>query len=113
MCGWGQYDGPLQLHAGSRRRDRVVEVTAERTALLAESSPTIGQVLPEKQVRDLPLVSTNVLDLMKTMRGRARSGPGDNDDVRRHQHRAWSTRCATASACRKADTPMASAPRLS
>src|SRR5437016_3175930 len=31
-----------------------VEVTAEATALIAESSPTIGQVLAEKQVRDLP-----------------------------------------------------------
>src|SRR4029077_4390612 len=46
-----------------------VEVTAERTALLAETSPTIGQVLPEKTVRDLPLVSNNVLGLMKTMPG--------------------------------------------
>src|ERR1051326_4866028 len=41
-----------------------VEVTAERTALIAETSPTIGQVLPEQKIRDLPLVSTNVLDLM-------------------------------------------------
>ena len=46
-----------------------VEVTAEATALLAESSPTIGQVLPEQQVRALPLVSNNVLDLMQTMAG--------------------------------------------
>jgi len=53
-----------------------VEVTAERTALLAESSATIGQVLPQQQVRDLPLVSTNVLDLMKTMPGVRGSGLG-------------------------------------
>ena len=53
-----------------------VEVTAERTALLAETSPTIGQVLPERQVRDLPLVSTNVLDLMKTMPGVRGAGLG-------------------------------------
>jgi Carboxypeptidase regulatory-like domain len=46
-----------------------VEVTAEQTALIAESSPTIGQVLTENKVRDLPLVSNNVLDLMKTMPG--------------------------------------------
>src|SRR5207244_3758371 len=46
-----------------------VEVTAESTALIAESSSTIGQVLAEKQVRDLPLVSNNVLDLMRTMAG--------------------------------------------
>src|SRR5262245_43678617 len=46
-----------------------VEVTAERAALIAESSPTIGQVLTEAKVRDLPLVTNNVLDLMKTMPG--------------------------------------------
>src|SRR5215831_1711055 len=53
-----------------------VEVTAERTALIAETSPTIGQVLPEQKVRDLPLVSTNVLDLMKTMPGVRGEGLG-------------------------------------
>src|SRR5438093_5839924 len=46
-----------------------VEVTAESTALIAETSPTIGQVLAEKRVRDLPLVSNNVLDLMAVMAG--------------------------------------------
>ena len=46
-----------------------VEVTAERANLIAESSPTIGQVLTEDKVRDLPLVTNNVLDLMKTMPG--------------------------------------------
>ena len=46
-----------------------VEVTAEATALITESSPTIGQVLAERQIRDLPLVSNNVLDLMQTMAG--------------------------------------------
>jgi hypothetical protein len=53
-----------------------VEVTAEATQLLAETSPTIGQVLPQQQVRDLPLVSTNVLDLMKTMAGVRGTGLG-------------------------------------
>jgi len=37
--------------------------------LISESSSTIGQVLAEKQIRDLPLVSNNVLDLMQTMAG--------------------------------------------
>ena len=46
-----------------------VEVTAEATTLIAESSPTIGNVLAEKTVRNLPLVSNNVLDLMQTMAG--------------------------------------------
>src|SRR5206468_9323949 len=43
--------------------------TAERTTLITESSPTIGQVLTEEKIRDLPLVTNNVLDLMKTMPG--------------------------------------------
>ncbi|MBI4471696.1 MAG: carboxypeptidase regulatory-like domain-containing protein [Acidobacteria bacterium] len=46
-----------------------IEVTAEAALLLAESSSTIGQVLSERRVRDLPLVSNNVLDLMHTMAG--------------------------------------------
>ena len=46
-----------------------VEITADETALIAESSATIGNILTEKNVRDLPLVSNNVLDLMQTMAG--------------------------------------------
>jgi hypothetical protein len=46
-----------------------VEITADATALIAESSSTIGNILTEKNVRDLPLVSNNVLDLMQTMAG--------------------------------------------
>src|SRR5215831_18487646 len=61
----GRYNFVLEVGAVTE----TVEVTAERTALIAESSPTIGQVLPEQQVHDLPLVSNNVLDLMKTMPG--------------------------------------------
>jgi hypothetical protein len=52
-----------------------VEVTAEAASLIAESSATIGQVLPESQVRDLPLVGNNVLDLMRVMGG-IRGGTG-------------------------------------
>jgi hypothetical protein len=60
-----RYNFVLQVGAAAE----TVEVTAEQTNLIAESSPTIGQVLTENKVRDLPLVSTNVLDLMKTMPG--------------------------------------------
>src|SRR3989454_11924828 len=60
-----RYNFTLQVGAAAE----TVEVTAEATALIAESSPTIGQVLGEKTVRDLPLVSNNVLDLMQTMAG--------------------------------------------
>lgn len=60
-----RYNFTLQVGAAAES----VEVTAQATALIAESSPTIGQVLSEKAVRDLPLVSNNVLDLMQTMAG--------------------------------------------
>ena len=60
-----RYNFTLQVGAA----DQTVEVTAEATALIAESSSTIGNILTEKNVRDLPLVSNNVLDLMQTMAG--------------------------------------------
>src|SRR5678816_4771394 len=67
-----RYNFTLQVGAV----DQSVEVTAQATALLAETSPTIGQVLPEKQIQDLPLVTNNVLDLMKTMAGVRGTGLG-------------------------------------
>src|SRR5437867_2221558 len=60
-----RYNFTLQVGAAAES----VEVTAQSTALISESSATIGQVLTEKNVRDLPLVSNNVLDLMQTMAG--------------------------------------------
>lgn len=57
----------LTLEVGAAAE--TVEVTAEATALIAESSPTIGQVLTQQKVVDLPLVSTNVLNLINTMPG--------------------------------------------
>jgi hypothetical protein len=66
-----RYNFTLQVGALSDS----VEVTAEATALIAESSPTIGQVLAEEKVRDLPLVGNNVLNLMSTMAG-VRGGAG-------------------------------------
>src|SRR5207244_10174353 len=66
-----RYNFTLQVGALSDS----VEVTAQATSLIAEASPTIGQVLPEKQVRDLPLVGNNVLDLMSVMAG-VRGGTG-------------------------------------
>src|SRR5215831_6104507 len=53
-----------------------VEVTAERSAAIAQSSASIGQVLTADNVRDLPRVSNNVLDLMKTMAGIRGDGLG-------------------------------------
>jgi hypothetical protein len=54
-----RYNFTLEVGAANQ----TIEVTAESTAVIAESSSTIGNVLAEKTVRELPLVSNNVLDL--------------------------------------------------
>ena len=46
-----------------------VEVTITADTLLATSSSSVGHVLPETKVRDLPLTSNNVLDLTQVMAG--------------------------------------------
>ena len=46
-----------------------VEVTIAADTVLATSSPTIGQVLGQQKVQDLPLVGNNVLDLIGVMSG--------------------------------------------
>jgi hypothetical protein len=53
-----------------------VEVTADRSAAIAQSSASIGQVLTADVVRDLPIVTNNVLDLMRTMAGVRGDGLG-------------------------------------
>src|SRR5215831_13767383 len=46
-----------------------VEVSVEAANLITTSSSSIGAVLPQKQVQDLPIVSNNVLDLVGVMGG--------------------------------------------
>src|SRR5262245_3993972 len=46
-----------------------VEVTIAADTLIATSSPTIGQVLGEKKVSDLPVVGNNVLDMLNVLGG--------------------------------------------
>src|SRR6267142_269670 len=46
-----------------------VEVSVAADTLLATSSSSIGSVLPECKVRDLPLLGHNVLDLVSTVPG--------------------------------------------
>src|SRR5438094_3294207 len=46
-----------------------VEVTVAADTLLATSSSSVGAVLPEYKVRDLPLAYRNVLDLVHTTAG--------------------------------------------
>ncbi|PYS37679.1 MAG: hypothetical protein DMG14_20440, partial [Acidobacteria bacterium] len=52
-----------------------VEVVAEANTLLATTSSSVGDLLPEVQVRSLPLASRNVLDLVRTA---AAGAVGDN-----------------------------------
>src|SRR5438094_6917828 len=54
---------------------QAVEVVAEANTLLSTTSSSVGDVLPEVQVRSLPLASRNVVDLVR----RAAAGAvGDN-----------------------------------
>src|SRR5437867_10408113 len=48
---------------------QTVEVTITADTLLATSSSSVGSVLPQRQVQDLPLVSNDVLDLTQVMAG--------------------------------------------
>jgi len=66
-----RYNFTLQVGAVTQG----IEVTADSVALIAQSSATIGQVLPQNQVRDLPNVGNDVLDLMRVMGG-IRGDPG-------------------------------------
>src|SRR6476646_9180108 len=54
---------------------QAVEVVAEANTLLATTSSSVGDVLPEVQVRSLPLASRNVLDLVRIA---AAGAVGDN-----------------------------------
>src|SRR5215475_5734037 len=46
-----------------------VEVSVDATNLITTSSSSVGNVLPQKEVQDLPVVSNNVLDLVGVMGG--------------------------------------------
>src|SRR6185295_17687370 len=48
---------------------QAVEVVAEANTLLATTTASVGDVLPEVEVRSLPLASRNVLDLYRTAPG--------------------------------------------
>ena len=52
-----------------------VEVSVDATTLLTTQGANVGEVLPENKVRDLPLVSGDVLDLVRIMPG-VRTTPG-------------------------------------
>jgi len=56
-----------------------VEVTAEPLTAISQSSATVGDVLSQKKVSDLPIVGNNVLsvlDVLPGLRVSTSSGPG-------------------------------------
>src|SRR2546426_2222256 len=68
---------PLQVGSVAQ----AVEVTATADTLIATTSSSIGSVLPDHQMRDLPLGGRNVLDLLRTAGGVSNSisGTTSND----------------------------------
>jgi len=46
-----------------------VDVTIPAQNLITSTSSSVGEVLPQKQIQDLPLVSNNILDLIGVMSG--------------------------------------------
>jgi hypothetical protein len=46
-----------------------VEVTVQADTVLATSSPTIGQVMCERKVNEVPIVGNNVLDMLNVLGG--------------------------------------------
>jgi hypothetical protein len=53
-----------------------VEVSVQADALQTESTASVGLVLPEQKVRDLPIVGQNVLDLINVLPGFRQGGSG-------------------------------------
>ena len=51
------------------QRTEVIEVSTQAENLLLEQSSSVGVVLPEEKLTELPLVSSNVLDFIKVMGG--------------------------------------------
>jgi hypothetical protein len=53
-----------------------VEVTVDRAGALMQSSSSVGDVLPEYRIRNLPMVGNNVLDLLNILPGVRFNGTG-------------------------------------
>src|SRR5262249_21121101 len=65
----------FQLQVGAAAQN--VEVTVAADTLIATTSASVGNVLPDYKVNDLPMANRNVLDLVKTAPGVA----GANNDT--------------------------------
>src|SRR5688572_4041283 len=58
-----------------------VEVSVSAQQLLTESSASIGEVLPEQRVRDLPLINGDILELVRIMPGLRPGLAGDTNSL--------------------------------
>jgi hypothetical protein len=59
----------LNFELSVAARQDVIEISVATENILLESSSSVGTTLPEEKVAELPLISGNVLDLMKVMGG--------------------------------------------
>jgi hypothetical protein len=65
--GVGQQKVDARLEAG--KKTDVVEVNIKAENIVLDNGPSVGIVLPQDQIAQLPLVNSNVLDLVKVMGG--------------------------------------------
>jgi len=64
---WERRESPVEFTLQVGTQAQSVEVTIAADTLLATSSSSIGEVLSQQRVQDLPMVSNNVLDLYRLM----------------------------------------------
>jgi hypothetical protein len=60
--------------------DTTVDVTVEGATLLRQSSASVGDVLSQNQIQNLPLVGNNILDLLATLPGLRDGGQAEGQD---------------------------------
>ena len=87
---WSLAAGAVELHAAGGSLSHGVEVTVAADTLIATTSSSVGTVLPEYKVRDLPLGSRNVMDLSRD------DGAAAGRERRRYD-------CGDGYLCRRAD----------
>ena len=69
----------VTLEVGSAGQS--VDVTARSESILRESSASVGDVLTQDKIQNLPIVGNNVLDLLFTLPGMRLSPAGDQADT--------------------------------
>jgi len=65
----GVGDNKVDVKLAAGKKTDVVEVNIKAENIILDNGPSVGVVLPEDQIAKLPLVNSNVLDLVKVMGG--------------------------------------------